>query len=217
MKRNGGLILGGVLLLAVTIGLIGAYHRTPELRDTLEFAAAVIGGAGVIFSALYGFAVARDAAAESRRRRSLELIDQMNQRELNHIWATVQRQLPIVNVDHTINPFEVGAIDVAASQQLLSDAKYLLGLWEDLALSIRARVADEQVLYDSLSFALPASYKNFRPFIEWNRKIANDRTIYEEFETLVDCWEKGISYGTKKRLPRIIAALPPVRTTGATG
>jgi hypothetical protein len=189
-------VVVGLVLVAAGIALVSVYRTQPELRPTLEFAAAVIGGSGVIFGALYAFLAAAEAKDEARRRRALELIDQLNTPDLVriqmkfHAWLESASDFSAMNTD------------------LRADAYYYLGLLEDLALNIRARVADEQVLYDSLSFALPNSFKTCELFIKHVRKRNNDATIFDELEKLATTWDRGTSHRTGKKLANPVAARP---------
>jgi hypothetical protein len=79
------------------------------------------------------------------------------------------------------------------------DTYFYLGLLEDIALTIRSNVADEKVLYDSLSFMLHEVYETFQPFIEGLRAAhGGDETLYCEIEKLSKQWNEGRSYRTNK-------------------
>jgi hypothetical protein len=189
-------VLFGLLLAGAAIVLVSLYHTQPALRPTLEFGAAVIGGSGVIFGALFAFLTASEAKAEARRRRALELIDQMNKPDLARIQVNLHNWL---GSDPDFSSME---------PELRAGAYYYLGLLEDLALNIRARVADEQVLYDSLCFMLPNSVRICKSFIEHVQQRNDDDTIFAELEKLAKRWDAGLSHRTGKKLANAAAARP---------
>ena len=193
---NGRVILAliGALILAIAaVFAIDVYHKGDlELRNSMEFAGAVIGGAGILFSAFYGFLVAANASAVARRRRSLEIIDQLNKQEI------VQTRVKLETaVKESSDPYGY----LISKDELKADTYFYLGLLEDIALTIRSHVADEQVLYDSLSFVLHEIYKTFQPFIEGLRAAhGGDKTLYCEIERLSIRWNACRSYRTNKKL-----------------
>ncbi|RQV94574.1 DUF4760 domain-containing protein [bacterium] len=190
-------LIGALILLIAAAWAIDMYHKgDSELRDSMEFAGAVIGGAGVLFSAFYGFLVAADSAAVARRRRSLEIIDQLNEQ---HIVRT--RVMLETGIKKSPDPYEY----LTSKDNLKADTHFYLGLLEDIALTIRSHVADEQVLYESLSFILTEAYKTFQPFIDSLRaEYSGDQTLYSEIEKLSQRWSICRSYRTNKKLKRLI-------------
>jgi len=76
----------------------------------------------------------------------------------------------------------------------------LLGVFEDIALTIRWNVADEWILYDSLGFVIPYYYRLLKPLIEALRREHGDQSLYERIDHLVECWQKQISVRTSKPL-----------------
>jgi hypothetical protein len=156
----------------------------------MEFAGLVIGGAGVLFGAFYGFLVAADASSVARRRRSLEIIDQLNKQEI--VRTRIKLETAIKEAPNSY-------WQLTSKDELKADTYFYLGLLEDIALTIRSNVADEKVLYDSLSFMLHEVYKTFQPFIEGLRAAhGGDETLYCEIEKLSKQWNEGRSYRTNK-------------------
>ena len=181
----------GVALLAGAVGAILAYKSgDAALRDVMEFSGAVLGGAGVIFGAFYGFLVAAESAAEARRRRSLEIIDQLNQPNVVRLRFTLEAA-----VEGAKDPYA----RLTGDADLKADAYFFLGLLEDVALTVRCHVADEQVLYDSLSYMLPTTAKLFKDFIQGTRRRHDDNSLFAEIELLAECWEKHTSYRTGRK------------------
>lgn len=186
------LICALLLLVAAAFAIVVYHNGGTCLRESMEFAGAVIGGAGVLFGAFYGFLVAADSSAMARRRRSLEIIDQLNKQEI------VRTRIKLENaVKASSDPYA----DLTSEDELKADTYFYLGLLEDIALTIRSHVADEQVLYESLSFMLQETHKIFQPFIEGMRVAhgGND-TLYCEIERLSERWNACRSYRTTKML-----------------
>jgi hypothetical protein len=188
-------VAAALLGIAVAV-VINAYREERDFGDTLEFAAALIGGAGIVFGALYAFLFAGEQADQSRRRRALELIDQLNTRDL----ASLR-----LDLEDKIEDWKPGT---PPDSELEKDAYYFLGLLEDLALAIRIKDADEFVLYQSLSFLVPRAFSSSEKFIIHVRHTHNDLTLLEDFEKLSKCWTEGKSYCSGKELKGAIEAKP---------
>jgi len=194
MKPSHKLPITGVLLALAAGSLMVLYYSAPGLRDTLEFATAVAGGSAALFGLAYGFHRASIAALRSRRQRSLEIIDQLNRPELvrtSTILATGIRESGDARTY------------IGTDVDRYADSLYLLGILEDIALSIRAEVADERLLHDSLSLIVTGNYDLFASFIQGMRAERKDNTVFAELQALADAWRDGRSLCTRHQLPRL--------------
>lgn len=180
------------VLLAIVVGIaISVYHKNEDLRPTLEFAGAVIGGSAAVFGAFYAFLMASSSAAQKRRERSFQLIDQLNDLEMLHqrirLAAKLEKQDPGDRPSFIRNEADREAV-----------ANHVLGIFEDLAFAIDANIADEKMLFKSLCFMVPYYWDLFQSFIMSERVQCKDDQLWENMDRLAKAWTNSKSLRTGK-------------------
>ena len=196
--------LGAATLVLVGAIFVKSYASHPHARGTLQFAAAIIGGGGVFWSVLFGLLTGAQHRVEDRRHRALALIDQLNTRDLVRLRAQLEHQMD-------------GWPPSSPPDSLFrADLVFYLGLLEDLALAIRTKDADEHVLYQSLSHAVPKTFSIFGRFIDYIRDELNDGTIFLDLELLTAKWGAERCYGSRRKMKDAIKA-KPVRERNSPG
>lgn len=183
-------ILVGVGLVAGATVVIVLYHRNAVDRDTLEFGAAIVAGGMAIFGALFALLTVSANSAQARSVRSLEIVDQLNKTEIVLARLALDKEL-----DDTTDVYSRITQDLKRH----ANATHLLGVFEDLAQAIKAGVADEQVLHDSLGFMVPHYHDRLASFIAAERTVCGDDSLYENLEALVSHWKQGKSYRRGRR------------------
>lgn len=183
-------ILVAIALLILAAVAIWLFMTKPTDRETLKFAAATIGGSMAIFGAFFAFISASAGAAQTRRARSLEIIDQLNKLEMVEERFQLESDLT-----------KVGDIYGHVTADPLKHARltHLLGMFEDIAQAINLNVADERVLYDSLDFILPTAFKQYQSFIMAERNACGDPRLYKHLEDVVNAWNSQKSYRSNRK------------------
>jgi hypothetical protein len=185
----------GVVLIVLSIAFIVLYNKLPERRELITFAAAVVGGAGTVYSAYFTSASLRLSVQLTRDGNTFDLLKELNTVNVVRIRAKIRQKLPKTELTKT----EMGEI-ISKDQVLLEDVLTLLGYFEDTSIAVKFDHVNERILYASLSFLVPDAYKSLRPFIDFRREKDKDETIFKEFEDLAQAWIAGRSLRTGRKL-----------------
>ncbi|MDM8560304.1 DUF4760 domain-containing protein [Candidatus Parabeggiatoa sp. HSG14] len=82
-----------------------------------------------------------------------------------------------------------------------ADILYVLAHWENMALAIREKIADEKVAFEMVATTVVLFTKVFKEFIEWRHKKTDGRA-YEYLIPLSDKWETKLNKVKKKKQQR---------------
>jgi Domain of unknown function (DUF4760) len=180
-----------IILLAV--GMVISHWVFPSLRSTIEFAAAIIGALMAIFGALFFYVSLKNSQIQAQRRRSMEIIDQLNQYESIQRREVLKETLKRLQNNNMVEKLK-------ENTENYNTASQLLGIFEDIALMIKWDLADEWILYDSIGYMIPFYYDMLLPLIMQQRNECDDITIYERVEGLATCWKEIRSFRTGRHL-----------------
>jgi hypothetical protein len=127
---------------------------------------------------------------ENRSERADKLIERWN----NPALATLKNRLRAV-IEQQLNPSDIarnakGAQLTKDVLEARADLIGLLGFFEEMALAIKNRTADEGKLRSFFESAVSQSFGNLHEWIQIERKVDNDYSYYVELEWLVQRWKK---------------------------
>jgi hypothetical protein len=174
------------------------YDQMPGRRDLITFAAAVVGGAGTVYSAYFTSAALRLSVHLTRDGNTFDLLKELNTVNVVRIRSRIRKKLP----ERELTKTEMGEI-ITADQDLLEDVLTLLGYFEDTSIAVKYDHVNEGILYASLSFLVPDAFNTLKPFIDYRREKDKDVTIFKEFQDLAQAWIGGKSLRTGRKLVTI--------------
>ena len=191
-KRVILLSLFAFVLIIIWLIVVRQYYLTPDsCRKTFEFAAATLGGIAALFSLVFALFRSEIAIERSRRERSFQLIDQLN--DPNYALQRIKFANKIEDAK------DVLAL-IMSDAEIEGNTNIILSIFEDVALAIRENIADEKMLYDSIYATVRYYYKHLEPYISHMRKHLNEPKIFINVEELEKSWSKKKSLRTKREL-----------------
>ena len=139
-----------VVVSAVAIALILLYRYNTEatVQEQLEFCAAVLGGAAVVYAGYYAGASLQVSVKQSRKDKAFEILHGFNEVDMAKTRRLVEKKLKDRS---SITPDELYQ-RIMGDDELLGAITVLLGWFEDISIAVQEDHADEKVLYRSLSF-----------------------------------------------------------------
>ena len=151
-------------------------------RESIAFLATITAGAFALFAYLKGIEERRSQAAD-------RLIERWNAPSFRVI---VDATRPLVERDKDSSelgrPKYVLKTASAADTVLRGHMQAVLGFFEEIAISIFAKTADEEKLKRFFEAVIPTGYDGFEAFILAERGQDKDPTIYKECQKLVERW-----------------------------
>lgn len=164
-----------------------------QYKEDIKFAAAVIGGAAAIYTAYHAWATLRSNIKRDKQRRSFEIIDSFNELDRTRIRLFLQK-----NINASIkSPEEIYKL-LKEEKELEEGVVHLLGVLEDVSIAIQTDAADEEILFLSLRGIVIKTTKEFRGYIDYQRKNEDNNFYYIELEKLYDKWKENKSLVTGK-------------------
>jgi hypothetical protein len=151
-------------------------------RESIAFLATITAGAFALFVYLKGIEEKRSQAAD-------KLIERWNAPSFRVI---IDATRAIVEGDKDSS--ELGrpkyALKTASATDtaLRGNMQTVLGFFEEIAISVIVKTADEEKLRRFFEAVIPAGYDGFEAFILAEREIDKDPAIYKECQKLVERW-----------------------------
>jgi hypothetical protein len=203
-------IAGLVALLGVVICL--SFILFPGFRAELKFFSAVIGGMAGVYSAYYAGSGLRAAVEQGKAaveqgkvaveqgkiQRSIEFSKRFSSTDLARL-----RSLLHEFDKEEVRPSEFHSSIINDSERLLA-TKAVLGIFEEVSVSVQLDHANELALYKNFNFVVPWAFDRLKPYVDRERDICDDRTIYCETEKLANSWKAGRYLLTGEKLPKIL-------------
>jgi hypothetical protein len=172
------------LFVVIEIGLLYLYHLEGERdRATILFLATIVAGAFGFFSYLHAIEEKRLVAAS-------HLIERWNSPEL-YPWRKILKEVTDEKLDPEVlmRKFkgEVQDPDILEKRYAISS---LLNFFEEMAISVAERSADEEKLNRFFGQIVNQVYTRLEGFIANERKIDNANRYYIDFQKLTDRWRR---------------------------
>ena len=194
--------VAGLLTVASTVTAL-LYICIPAVRDELEFCAAIVGGAAVVYSGFYAGLSLRTSIERSRKDKSFRILNELNRADLTTIRLLIEKEL-LVNKDAMSK--EAVYNQIVSDQDILRAVTTILGLYEDSALAIQEDYVDEKILYKSLCFQVPWIFDGLSPYIGQEQELTHAK-LYCETEKLVSKWKAGKLLSTGEDAPILTSVL----------
>ena len=181
MALRSGVVIA--LFLACEGILFAAYCLHPEWNENIKFGAGIIGAA----FALYEFL---QKTQHDRSESAGEFMKRWNDPGLYSVRLEVRAILtdalllqPLIKTSNDPSQF-TDAQNVKRGQLI-----GVLNFFEELALAVHTRRADERYLYGFFSGTVSLVWEKFQPWIDADRKFGS-KDVWCEFEKLVNKWKK---------------------------
>lgn len=187
------------LLAIFTIATALLYIFIPDAREELEFCAAIIGGAAVVYSGFYAGLSLRTSMDLSRKNTSFSILNALNQEDLTTIRILIEKELLVKRDEMSRQEVYDKVVNDA---NILKAATAILGLYEDSSIAVQEGFADERVLYTALCFQVPWIFNGLKPYIEQEKGLTHT-DLYCETKKLVDKWENKKLLSTGKDAPKL--------------
>jgi len=167
--------------------LLWAYHNAPDnWKETIIFGATIIGGAFALYSHMKHIDETRSKAAQ-------KLIERWNNPSAEfELMKDTLRKVNAGTLDVTsvmLTRAANGAIVLPADMPARNRVVGLLGFCEEVALLVRTDDADNELIRRILYGVLKRTYELYLPWIEGERKAADDEDLYIELEELIKHWK----------------------------
>jgi hypothetical protein len=151
-------------------------------RESIAFLATITAGAFALFGYLKGIEEKRSGAAD-------KLIERWNAPSFRAIIdaarAIVERDKDSSELGRPKYSLKTAS---AADTALRGNMQTVLGFFEEIAISIFVKAADEEKLKRFFEAVIPTGYDGFEAFILAERAMDKDPTIYKECQRLVERW-----------------------------
>lgn len=177
------LVVGSFCLIEMLI--LWAFHRAGDehWRQNYVFGASLVAGAFGLYSYMKGI-------EEERSQRADKLIERWNNPTLaalkNRLRAVIEQQLDPSSIMRNAKGVQLTKDILEARADLIG----LLGFFEEMALAIKNRTADEGKLKSFFESAVSQSFGNLEQWIVNERKVDNDYTYYVELQWLAQRWKQ---------------------------
>jgi hypothetical protein len=151
-------------------------------RESIGFLATITAGGFALFAYLKGIEEKRSRAADAFIRR-------WNNPSLRKLIDTTR---PLVQGER--NSAELARPNYSQKSAPAQDVilrgrmQTILGFFEEIAISVFAKTADEDKLFDFFKAVIPKGYEGFEGFILAERKTDNDKEYYRKAQKLVERW-----------------------------
>jgi len=160
--------------------LIVAYGVFPKSHDVLVFVAAVLGGIGVLISAMNEIDTRREEIGDGRARGALRFISDWNSPDFYHA-KNKGREL----LDH----FEKNGFDNCQFvEERLQNLMDVLNFFEQMSIAIELGHADNAIARRFFKSIALHYWQITKPWIEKRRATKNNPRLICEFETLAKNW-----------------------------
>jgi hypothetical protein len=176
-----------VLFLSCEGALFAAYWLLPAYQDLIKFFATVLAAAFALFEFL-------QKTQHDRYESAGEFIKRWNDPSLNEIRLAIRAILtdalllePLIK--KSLRPDQFNA-DQAKERGKVIGA---LNFFEELAIAVRRKRADERYLYDFFSATVQEVWNKFRAWIDADRTFG-DQSYWCEFEELKKRWAKKLPW-----------------------
>lgn len=179
----------------VVVCFISAFSAVPEgrTRQIIEFAAKALFGGAAIFSAYIAGTALWLNLIRDRQKVAHSILDALNASDMVEAKLMLDRELT-----EDTKPSEVYSTIVADSNKVRL-ARRLLGMYEDCAIAVQTRYADEETIFLSSGSSIIAYHDRLLPYIAGVRKQGQQYVLYYvELEDLVNRWKARKSGITKK-------------------
>jgi Domain of unknown function (DUF4760) len=178
------------LFLLVQFFLLAIYHRSRDRdRQTVAFAASIVAGAFALYTYLQGLEQKQNECAE-------KLIERWN------VPAVLPLRKPIREITEGLldaGNFERSKRGDKLSEEQLglrSDIVAILSFWEEVALAVRTKSANEEKIQRYFEPVMVQGYDCMRAWIENERKVDNEPIYFLELEKVVLRWKEMRTRGT---------------------
>jgi len=175
------MIIIGLFLLSEGI-LFSIYCLHPEWNENIKFGATVLAAAFALFEFLQKTQHDRfESAGEFIKRWNDPVIDSVR-KEVRSILTDALLLEPLIrkSENHVFNQDQKDK-----RSQLIG----VLNFFEELALAVHKKRADERYLYDFFSVTVKMVWTKFTPWIDADRRFG-DASYWDEFEALAKRWGK---------------------------
>ena len=185
-----------VSTIAAALILLYVYYADTTLKEQLEFSAAVLGGAALVYAGYYAGASLHVSMRESRRDRAFAIIQDLNSIDM----AKTRRFIETKFKDRqSVTPADLYD-RIMDDLELLGAITVLLGCFEDASIAIQENHADEKILYKSLCFLVPWANRELKDYIAEERNRGKGNDFYCEVQKLAAAWESGRYLSTNKEI-----------------
>lgn len=173
--------VGTLAFFVVEMSLLIAYGRRWYDRDAIEFFATIVGGAFALFAYLKGIQAERDREAG-------RYIERWNAPEMKDIKNRVR---PFVEKRLNSADFALPAYKPDLdSDNLRGDIIFILGFFEEIAISIEQRSASEDRLQEFFGAVMPNGYDGLEEFVLHERDNGHDDDYYKPSQRVVERWTR---------------------------
>ena len=145
----------------------------------------------ILFSGLLGAGVAigaiRSARQIARQKNAADFVFQSNNDErLRRAFAFIRK----IHFDPDVSvEFYAYKANAEKCPEQAENIRYILNHYESVAVNIKRRIYDEDVIKETDYTLIINLWKGTKPFIEKFRVEYGQETAYQEYETLVDRWK----------------------------
>ncbi len=151
-------------------------------RESIAFLATVTAGAFALFAYLKGIEEKRSQAADG-------MIQRWNDPDFRAIIDTTR---PLVEKDKNSADLDRPKYSLKSSSSdetsLRGKMQTVLGFFEEIAICVFARTADEEKLKAFFEAVIPKGYEGFEDFVLAERRADNDFEYYRQVQKLVERW-----------------------------
>ncbi len=170
-------------LFVLAIGITVIYGLFLDYRDIVKFGTTVLGGMAGLYAAFYVGKSLKIKVKRDALRQSLDLIHIQDTIELNKVRTLIDKELYLKE----IAPSEMYKL-ISDDSRMNNAVITVLNQFETVALTIENGLADENMLYWSLSFRVPFYFDTLKPFVTQLRKELNCEDLFIETEKLANSW-----------------------------
>jgi hypothetical protein len=163
-------VFSGYFIICALVAVWYSWELSSSNRDTIGLVIAFLAGGAAIYSLLLNVQMLRATAAA-------RFIARWNDPQMREIREAIRRQ-PSSNIDRS-------------KSDLNRDNAEAAHFFEELAISVLHNGADEHLLKDFFRSVVCEAHETLAIWIAEMRKIKNQQTAFEQFETLVRRWSKA--------------------------
>jgi len=127
----------------------------------------------------------------NRKKASQDLIYELHKGDMLEISKEFDRLVPNEKFyNSTYAKFIKELSSEEEKEKIKKVLRIYLNYFEGIAIGIKNGIHAEGLLYDYIGFRLPTIVKWAKGYIEEQRKLAGNSTIYQEVEKVAEKWEK---------------------------
>jgi Domain of unknown function (DUF4760) len=194
------LIIAGLIVIALRVWLFFEHPQEDDHVDKLFTFIVTLGGCAAAIYAIHD--TSKSVGANTSQARTAASLDFL--RNFMHDQKYLMFRKLVLESGKNGDELEKEILTSRTQGDgTLADAvACILAQFEILALSIKSKNVDEDILYYAVSFNIVYSIKNLDIYIRNERERRKQQSYLVEIDDIIKCWEEDLSWITRKKYKR---------------